>query len=458
MRHFLIFIAFFANLMACATCQLMIPTAEVKLSFVMQEQEIQKIHAKWYFSDLYTAELTAQYDKNANQILDPSELATILKIKKEYLVPKKMLTQIKYAHNQNEYAITPKYTNFALEVINARLLLSFDMELTIPLHDQDLLGFLFEDDENFFSFVISEIEIPKESLHYQQNIYLFSATILFSQTPFDAIQESTPVAKKSELKPTAEPKELTMLEKSMNEMKTLFNQIKEDSNPYAYAFLLLFAYLYGVIHAMGPGHGKTLVASYFLSNDRSYTKALFISLMIGIVHTFSAFLLTLVIYFLVETFLAQFMDDTLFISTKISALVIIFIALYLFYKKYKAHKARKSRPAFTFSTTPHESSCGCGSCRVEQNSTDAALIISAGIIPCPGTITLFLFSLSLGLYGVGFVSAFIMSLGMSTIIFVSALLSTLVRKKAAQTNTKLKNILEYLSLGIILLLGIALLF
>jgi ABC-type nickel/cobalt efflux system permease component RcnA len=180
--------------------------------------------------------------------------------------------------------------------------------------------------------------------------------------------------------------------------------------------------------------------------------------MIGIVHTFSAFLLTLVIYFLVETFLAQFMDDTLFISTKIAAIIIISIALYLFYKKYKAYREHKKKPAFVFSTTPHVSSCGCGSCRVEQNSTDAALIISAGIIPCPGTITLFLFSLSLGLYTVGFLSAFVMSLGMSTIIFISALLSSMVRKKASQNNTKLQKILEYASLSIILLLGIALLF
>lgn len=436
----------------------MIPTAQIKLSFAMQEQKLHTIHAQWYFSDLYTAELTAQYDKNSNQILDPSELATILKIKKEYLLPKKMLTQIKYAHKESEYRINPTFKNFQLEVLNARLLLSYDMAVDIPLQDQDILGFLFEDDENFFSFIIDEIAIPKERLHYQQNIYLFSATILFSAKPFEKVEEiQAPVqTKKEPTQPTTQ--EPTLLQKSMNQIKALFNQIKDDSNPYSYALLLLFAYLYGVIHAMGPGHGKTLVASYFLSNDRSYSKALFISLMIGIVHTFSAFLLTLVIYFLVETFLAQFMDDTLFISTKIAAIIIISIALYLFYKKYKAYREHKKKPAFVFSTTPHVSSCGCGSCRVEQNSTDAALIISAGIIPCPGTITLFLFSLSLGLYTVGFLSAFVMSLGMSTIIFISALLSSMVRKKASQNNTKLQKILEYASLSIILLLGIALLF
>ena len=87
-----------------------------------------------------------------------------------------------------------------------------------------------------------------------------------------------------------------------------------------------------------------------------------------------------------------------------------------------------------------------------------ALIISAGIIPCPGTVTIFIFSLSLGLYYAGFLSALVMSLGMSTIIFFSAILSVLIRKKTSETNSNLKMYLEYGSLFIILILGFVLLF
>lgn len=223
----------------------------------------------------------------------------------------------------------------------------------------------------------------------------------------------------------------------------------------------MFAYLYGVIHALGPGHGKTLVASYFLSNEKSYSRALFVSLAIGVVHTFSAFILTLIIYFMVNTFLSSFLNDTVFYTTKISAIIIITIALYLLYKKYKAYKAiqeAKKQPSFHFSTTPHANTCSCGSCKVDEKSTDMALIVSAGIIPCPGTVTIFIFSLSLGLYYAGFLSALVMSLGMSTIIFFSAILSVAVRKKTAEGNGNLKKYLEYGSLVIILLLGTFLLF
>jgi ABC-type nickel/cobalt efflux system permease component RcnA len=224
--------------------------------------------------------------------------------------------------------------------------------------------------------------------------------------------------------------------------------------------LLFFAYLYGVIHALGPGHGKTLVASYFLSNERSYTKAFGVSVAIGVVHTFSAFLLTLVVYYVVSTFLAQFMNDTIFYTTKISALIIIGIAIYLLVKKYKAYKElerQKLQPAMRFSTMPHIETCACATCKVDKNSTDFALIVSAGIIPCPGTTTLFIFAISLGLFYAGFISALVMSMGMSSVIFISAVLSVFMRKKAIHTNEKLKKYLEYASLIVILALGIFLL-
>ncbi|MEA3371908.1 MAG: hypothetical protein U9Q40_11265, partial [Campylobacterota bacterium] len=248
-----------------------------------------------------------------------------------------------------------------------------------------------------------------------------------------------------------------ILSTTIGEVKSLFESIKDENNPMTYMLLLFFAYIYGVVHALGPGHGKTLVGSYFLSNDRSYSKALSISLAIGVVHTFSAFFLTLIIYYVVETFLAQFMGETIYYTTKVSALIIIGIALYLLYKKYKAYKSIEKKSAYNFTTQPHTVTCSCSSCKVDDNSTDIPLIISAGIIPCPGTVTIFIFSLSLGLYYVGFMSALVMSLGMSSVIFVSALISVAVRKKTSNYNNNLKKYLEYGSLVIILLLGVLLL-
>ena len=317
---------------------------------------------------------------------------------------------------------------------------------------------MFLDENSFFTFVVTKLEVDSKELSYEPNLYLYTASIVFKQnTPSETIQTT------QEIKPAVqESVQVNILKESILKIKELFTSIKDETHPLTYITLLLFAYIYGLIHALGPGHGKTLVASYFLTNDRSYTKALFVSLAIGIVHTFSAFILTLIIYFGVNTFLSQFMQDSVYLTTKISAIIIISIALYLIYTKYKAYKQIKRLesspvPKMSFSATPHVATCSCASCKVENNSTDLALIISAGIIPCPGTTTIFIFAISLGLYFAGFLSALVMSLGMSTVIYFSALLSVSIRKKTLLKNSNLKKYLEFGSLTIILLLGFLLL-
>ena len=145
------------------------------------------------------------------------------------------------------------------------------------------------------------------------------------------------------------------------------------------------------------------------------------------------------------------------ITTKISAIIIILIALYLLYKRIP--KRPKPKPvAMSWSQgkpeTAHEHSCGCGAC--QSQSTDIGVILSAGIIPCPGTVTIFIFTLSLGVYWVGLLSAIFMSMGMSLIIFTTAYLSLKVRKNTLENN-KLRKILDYGSLIFIFGLGLVLL-
>ncbi|MEA1916342.1 MAG: DUF1007 family protein [Campylobacterota bacterium] len=460
-----LFLAFNTPLFSCATCQLMIPTAGVSINVDMNDTKLQKLALEWKFSDAYTKELMIQYDKNKNKKLDKEELNTILEAMLKYLKPKEMLTQISYfKEDANATNLKPQYKNFTLVVKNEHLNFRYDALLNQNIEADSSLSFNFADDEKFFSFAIVNMKIHGTQLIYTQNIYLFAAFILFNDTESKApakIQNEEDTLSQDQLVKSQEPTlQENILQKSIAKIKSLFESVKEEKNTLSFMLLLFFAYIYGLVHALGPGHGKTLVASYFFSNERSYSKALFVSLAIGVVHTFSAFILTLIIYFFVNTFLASFLDDTVYYTTKISALIIISIALYLFYTKYRAYRQLKlasKKPEFNFSTTPHISSCACNSCKVENNSTDVALVISAGIIPCPGTTTIFIFALSLGLYYVGFLSAFVMSLGMSTIIFISALLSVTLRKKSSNSNSKLKKYFEYASLFIIFGLGVTLL-
>jgi ABC-type nickel/cobalt efflux system permease component RcnA len=48
------------------------------------------------------------------------------------------------------------------------------------------------------------------------------------------------------------------------------------------------AFLYGVVHALGPGHGKLVVMSYFLSREARLGRGLLMGLQIAIFHVISA--------------------------------------------------------------------------------------------------------------------------------------------------------------------------
>ncbi|MDD3596538.1 DUF1007 family protein [Sulfuricurvum sp.] len=472
MFKFLIYLLLFENIVfGCAACQLMTPTAHLAIDIDVNNEIAKNIHVTWNFSKTFSEEAIAEYDKNHNKHLEEKELDAVRSAMLDYLLKKDMLTQLDYGDKTQELIrITPQYKNFEMAMVNDLLIFSYDAAVRFGIHDGTLIKFVFKDDEDYFNFNVTDLRIAGTKLTHDQNLYLFTAFVTFNEASNNTgiVQKPIPA---EELNRTAQIQPLhpqqtatlqtSLLKESIEKMKNLFRSIKDEKNPLTYLFLLLFAYIYGVIHALGPGHGKTLVASYFLSNERSYLKALYISAAIGVVHTFSAFLLTVVIYFMVDTFLAKFLNDTVWITTKISAFIIIGIALYSLRKKYKAYtliKLSKQSTKYSFSAMPHIATCGCSACKVDERSTDAALIISAGIIPCPGTTAIFIFAISLGLYYAGFLSALVMSLGMSTIIFFSALFSTAVRKKTLKSNGNLKQYLEYGSLAVILILGLALLF
>jgi len=472
MKKIVLLVLLFKLAFGCATCMIMVPTVEVNMQMYMKEKKLNKIHMEWNFSDIYTDEMINQYDKNRNDKLDKEELDYISEAMLDYIKPKGMLTFISYADEKSKkfIDINPSYENFTLKIVKDFLVFSYDTKFKDDILVNSALSVEFEDYESYYAFIVTELNIHGDNFIYKKELELFTATIslqnnpIVGKTPKYQLSNEQKIEKKpiAEIAKNEDNFQENLLKKSMKKIKSLFESIKDEKNPMSYIYLLFFAYLYGVIHALGPGHGKTLVASYFLSNERSYTKALFISLAIGVVHTFSAFILTLVIYYVVNTLLAQFLDDTIFYTTKISALIIISIAIYLIYKKYRLYKKIKQESKtqhFTFSTSaPHISTCGCGSCKIDKDSTDIALVISAGIIPCPGTTTLFIFAISTGLYYAGFISAFVMSLGMSSIIFFSALFSTVIRKKVLGSNDKLKKYLEFMSLAFILVLGTVLLF
>ncbi len=452
-RKLFLFFLLTSLVYGCTLCKLDIPNVHINSTITPQGNSTQ-FEITWLFDAKFVATLK-QYDTNKNGIFDSVEQVAIEKSLLEYLARFNYLTQIAYV--QKEYKITkddlqkPKNIETKMVFQNGAMEFSYKFSLSIYPKKGYKIVLFFYDEGNNFNFIVRDTLLKgydgKRNIHIQNS----KAEIIFDE--FISNKNQVIVEKVVGKDLTFMEQLSVTLESYKEKMKNLIEDIKETNSLLSYSWLLFFSFIYGVLHAIGPGHGKSLVSAYFLSENHSLKKALSISLLIGVVHTFSAFILTVTIYFFLNILFSNVFDDIEKIATKISGAIIIFIALYLLYKKY----TYKKKMTFSVNNPIHynHSSCGCGSCTT--NSTDLGVILSAGIVPCAGTVSVFLFTLGLGVYFIGFVSALFMSLGMSTVIFITAYLSKSIRNRGS-SNGKLLQFFEYGSLVFILMLGIILVY
>ncbi len=417
-------------LYSCAMCQLEIPKVEVYTKIISDTNKT-KFEIEWKFHKEFVNTLT-QYDLNENGTFEESEQKAIKDSLIDYLKQFNYLTNIEYKHKDEDFKkvyeknLKPYFSE--LLFTEDGMVYRYKFYLDFKLQENYKLLFKVDDFGGNFNFYIKDVVIDgykgfKKIIPIESNykIYFYDNNI---------------VENKVDTKDTVEQ---NILSKTLTQIKSslenILKDIKENNSVLSYFWLLFFSFLYGIIHAIGPGHGKSLVSSYFLNQDKSYLKALSISTLIGIVHTFSAFLLTLVVYYSIGFIFNSQVTNIEYLATKISAVIIILIALYLIYKKVKKNKTKfvfkaSKQPSFILNTSNNNIdtlSCGCSGCKT--TSTDIGVILAAGIVPCPGTVTVFIFTMSLGIYFVGFLSAVFMSLGMSLVIFIMAYLSIKVRKK-----------------------------
>jgi len=92
--------------------------------------------------------------------------------------------------------------------------------------------------------------------------------------------------------------------------------IKNKNSLSSYLWLIVFSLLYGLVHAASPRHRKTLVGAYFMPNN----------------------------------ILFQNYEEIEMLATKVSAIVIIFIGVYLLQKKLKLELLKPKK--MFFSVTP----------------------------------------------------------------------------------------------------------
>ena len=114
-----------------------------------------------------------------------------------------------------------------------------------------------------------------------------------------------------------------------------------DSSMYLY--ILAVAFIYGLVHALGPGHGKMVIASYFLIKGEKTSQALKAGFLTSIVHTISALSVTLILFAFFQNAITEYFQEINTNMYKVSAVFIILLALYLLYETIKDRNVKEKR-------------------------------------------------------------------------------------------------------------------
>lgn len=236
--------------------------------------------------------------------------------------------------------------------------------------------------------------------------------------------------------------QLVLLQYQLNSyISTSIRNINDENNITSSLIIIGIAFLYGLIHAAGPGHGKALVAFYFTAqkNKSDYKKAFKMGYMIAIFHALSALIFTFGIFFILKTMFRKNFNEFSQIAMQISAAMIVLVGLYLIYHAFQAKNEKEQKITNT-------------------NKSELSVAFSAGVVPCPGVMTIVLFCIVLQQYFLGILSAIAMSIGMGLTISVAGILSIYLNKKSNIFLETKGYILEIIGGVLVLSLGVFLLY
>ncbi|MFN2267487.1 MAG: nickel/cobalt transporter [Desulfonatronovibrio sp.] len=278
-----------------------------------------------------------------------------------------------------------------------------------------------------------------------KNSILFFALLLavftidsFAQNPF---QTPSPQQEKEQSK-TDMPSNLMpqwlkdKAQKAMVRIITLQSEIRQKAgvyareireNPWGKAFwsYLGLAFAYGVIHALGPGHGKVFVSTYFLSRKANIRHGVLMGGLMSFMHVLSAVVLVFLFYFVLKAGGLGSVDEAGRHLQRISAGLITLVGLFLAWKSLKAiiHKQNDE--------------CGCCTSPSDRKGI-LSLCLAVGLVPCPGAALILFFSITLDILPVGLMAMLFLSSGLALTTIGFALTSLFARnilaKMATSTN------------------------
>ena len=249
-----------------------------------------------------------------------------------------------------------------------------------------------------------------------------------------------------------------------------------QTSPSATFWLAAVAFAYGVFHAAGPGHGKAVIASYMLANERALRRGLILSALAALLQAVVAIAIVGVAAVLLGA-TAQKMAAATHGVEILAYFCIAGLGLWLVWRKgadlLAAWRAPRLAPASRFQCVDPAHGAGCAHCVAPDPAMlgdnfswrkSLVTVVAAGSRPCSGALLVLVFASAQGAFSTGVWAVFAMAAG--TALTTGALAASAVLAKGAMTKVLgaqtrradiFARLLEVAAAVVVLFLGLSLL-
>ncbi len=167
----------------------------------------------------------------------------------------------------------------------------------------------------------------------------------------------------------------------------------KDNDSKNYIFIALgIAFLYGIIHSLGPGHGKIFMVGQVVASRVNFLSIIGSSLFFAFLHSLSGLTLVGILKLLSVSILTGSTKYSM-IGLNIAYGIFIILGFYMLFSVFfgKTHQHTQDKKGNLYLTA-----------------------LAIGLVPCPGTVVIAVYAMQMDMFGIGLFMVIAMAMGMAT--------------------------------------------
>lgn len=212
-----------------------------------------------------------------------------------------------------------------------------------------------------------------------------------------------------------------------------FADLLATSSNRAFGLLLLLAFGFGFIHALGPGHGKTIMAASTLSGSVRLRHAMLLGGVVALMHCLTVVGLGAIAYAASQTITSERVFSWLKLIT---ALVVVIVGAVMLVVRLRERRGLAHDQGPHGHRHPHPKPPAAGTSGMDRAGI-AAVAASGGLIPSPSAVVVLLGAIAVDRIPMGIALVVMFSLGLATSLVLVGTASHLARSRLGRTESRM---------------------